>query len=74
MTRLEELNIARLKAGALWERLGAMNTPTKYEDRLASAASYRLAHDAWIRAEREYGEELQRISTDDLMRIAMGIE
>ena len=71
MTRLKELNIARLKAGALVESLGVMNTPTEYSDRLKASARYRLAHDAWIRAEQAYGAELAHTSTDVLTALAM---
>ena len=70
MTKLEELNISRARAYAMVRGIGMMNTPSDYSERLASDAQYRLAHDAWIRAEREYSAELRDTSTETLRALA----
>ena len=45
-------------------------TPTKTEDRLKADAAYRLAEDAWHRAEVEYRTALAALSTDELVALA----
>lgn len=70
MTRLEELNMNRVKASELVRNIGMCNTPTDYKDRLALDAQSKLATDAWMRAEREYAAELRRTPTAELERLA----
>jgi hypothetical protein len=67
---IQELNERRASASFRLQCLGMANTPTKIEDRLKADAAYRLAEDAWYRAEVEYRTALAAISTDDLMALA----
>lgn len=67
---IQELNERRAAAAFRLQCLGMANTPTKTEDRLKSDAAYRLAEDAWHRAEVEYRTALATLSTDELMALA----
>jgi hypothetical protein len=71
MATILELAEARAKAAQYVEGLRVMNvaglTP---EEQVASSARYRLAHDALMRAERDYGEAISALSTEELMALA----
>jgi hypothetical protein len=69
MTDIYELNRKRAEAAETLSNLAQMNTPTKYEERMAANAAYRLALDASTRAEADYREAMNRLSTDELIAL-----
>lgn len=71
MSRLTELNEARIRAKQAADYAGMMNIEGKTpNERLAIDAEFQLAMDAWYRAELEYRAELQNTSTASLMSLA----
>ena len=67
---IHALNRRRAEAAELVRALGYANQPTKYEDRVAADARYRLATDAHRRAESEYQAALNSLSTEELAALA----
>ena len=68
--RILELNERRCQAQEHVHMLGMMNTPVDYDAKIAADARYKLAKDAWMRAEAEYQKELARLSTDALFGLS----
>jgi hypothetical protein len=69
---IQELNERRAAAAFRLQCIGTANMPTKIEDRLKGDAAYRLAQDASQRAEKEYADALNALSTDELVALANG--
>lgn len=71
MSRLTELNEARLRAKRTADILGMANVAGRSADeRLMMDAEFQLAMDVWYRAELDYRAELQNTSTMSLMSLA----
>lgn len=71
MNKIKELAETRARAAQYVQGLGAMNaygrTP---EEEIAASARYRLAQDAWMKAETDYREAIAGLSADELMSLA----
>ena len=65
-------DLARHRAIAMMHvrNLGMSNTPTDPVERVAADARYRLACDAYDRAEREYQAALAKLSTAELIALS----
>lgn len=66
---------ASAKAARYLRELGVQNvygqTP---EERAASSARYRLAHDAWLKAEMDYRAAINGLSAEQLAALASDIK
>lgn len=70
MANIRELNRKRIELGERAKLMGAVNSPTDPDERLASDARYRLINDAWMKAEAEYQRAIASLSPDDLAALA----
>ena len=64
---IHALNKRRSECWSVVQALQHVNTPVEYEDRIALDARARLAHDAWMAAERDYIQALSQLSTKELI-------
>lgn len=70
IAKIRELNEVRTRLGQNVKFMGAMNSPLDPEKQLQSAAQYKLAHDAWLKAESEYRAAINGLSAVELAEIA----
>ncbi len=67
MTDIVKLAEASAAAARYYQLLGMQNTYGQTaEDRVASAARYRMAQDAWMKADQEYRDAVAKLSADEL--------
>lgn len=69
--RIHAANERRARLSLRLRELGAMNTPTKWEDRVAADAQYRLVHDAYTKAAAEYDAEIRNLPPSMLEELAL---
>lgn len=72
MANIHELGLRRAQAAAYLQALGVLNVPDTLKDYIAAAAAYRLALEASRRAEKEFRDAINAMSTDELAAIAAG--
>lgn len=71
MSRIKELAETRAKAAQYVQNLGMMNTYGRTPDEeIAASAQYRLAQDAWMKAEADYRDAIAGLSAEELMSLA----
>jgi len=70
MSDINKLNQRRAEALEIYKTLGMANVPTDYSERVKQDARYRLALDAYWRAEGDYQKALDAMTTDELIAIA----
>ena len=70
MSDINKLNQRRAEALEIYNALGWANIPTDYTARVKLDARYRLALDAYRRAESDYQKALDAMTTDELIAIA----
>ena len=70
MTDIKDLNQRRAEALEIYNVLGMVNVPNDYSERIKLDAHYRLALDAYHRANDEYQKALDAMTTDELIALA----
>lgn len=68
---IRALNERRTRCAARCASLGRMNMPSDPDERLAADAAYKLAQDAWLKAEQEYQRAISTLSAEEMKRLAM---
>lgn len=71
MSRIRELAEVRARAAQYVQNLGMSNAYGRtLDEQVAADARYRLAHDAWMKAETDYREAIAALSVEDLLRLS----
>jgi hypothetical protein len=70
MSDIKDLNQRRAEALEIYNALSLVNVPTDYAARVKLDVRYRLALDAYRRAESDYQKALDAMTTDELIAIA----
>lgn len=75
MNNLLKLLKIREEARASHDYMGMINTSgLDYEELIKLSCKYKLALDAYIKADKEYQEAINSLSTDELMSISNGFK
>lgn len=70
MATINELNERRQRTYERLTTLGMMNTLHDPDEKLKQAASYRLAYEAWMAAEKEFNKAIAALSPAELETLA----
>lgn len=64
--RISELAEKKAAAGLCMNHLGAMNSATDPQKKIAQHAQYQIAQDAWWAADKAYHEAINKLTPDEL--------
>lgn len=67
---IHELNERRAQAAEVMRYLGLQSWNPDPEARIKADAHYRLMHDNWMRAEKDYADALAKLSSEELSALA----
>ncbi len=70
MSDIHELNRRRAEAQMALHAYNMRQTPTDPKEQVAAMAQHRLLNDAWLKAEKDYAEAMNALSTDELIALA----
>jgi hypothetical protein len=68
------INERRARLHIQKKALEMRNEPLKLEEQIKSDAQFRLAHDLWMKAERDYRDALCNFTVEELEELAKGGE
>ncbi len=68
---ISDLNALRIRLGDRVRLMGMQNVPfdASPDQRLKASADYQFVHDAWMKAETEYGRAMKELSIGDLQKL-----